>query len=50
MAAQNFPEFIATGKTAKEINNAALEYGLMNRIRANMVACLEDFEERIDIV
>lgn len=50
VAAQNFPDFVASGKTAEEINNAALEYGLMNRIRVNMAACLEDFEERIDIV
>jgi hypothetical protein len=50
VAAQNFPDFVASGKTAEEINNAVLEYGLMNRIRVNMAACLEDFEERIDIV
>ena len=44
---QNFPDYLV-GKTAKEVSESS--YNVMERLRPNMDAMLEDFEERVDVV
>ncbi len=49
VAQQCFPE-ILDGKSPKEVDILSGEYGLLERVRINMDACLEDFEERLEVV